>query len=129
MLYEFKSRSTGDLIMLEVNGRQVMEIPGKDTDAPGILEAADAPAAIHVLEAAVAKAESIFKRCKGWKSFELHRSIEKPSRYRLHIKWETLENHTVDFRESSNFQEWRALVGPHFASPPEVEHTNTVACF
>ena len=37
-------------------------------------------------EAAVAKAESIFKRCKGWKSFELHRSIEKPSRYRLHIK-------------------------------------------
>ncbi len=77
-------------------------------------------------EAAIAKAQPIFKRCKGWKSFELHRSIEKPSRYRLHIKWETLENHTVDFRESANFTEWRALVGPHFASPPDVEHTNTV---
>ena len=45
MLYKFKSRSTGDLIMLEVNGRQVMEILGKDPDAPGIIEAADAPAA------------------------------------------------------------------------------------
>ena len=41
-------------------------------------------------EAAFAKAEPIFKRCKGWKSFELHRSIEKPSRYRLNIKRETL---------------------------------------
>jgi heme-degrading monooxygenase HmoA len=80
-------------------------------------------------EAAIAKAESIFKRCKGWKSFELHRSIEKPSRYRLHIKWETLENHTVDFRGSENFAKWRALVGPHFASPPEVEHTDTVVRF
>ena len=80
-------------------------------------------------EAAVAMAQTIFKRCKGWKSVELHRSIEKPSRYRLHIKWETLENHTVDFRESDNFTEWRALVGPHFASPPEVEHTNTVVSF
>jgi len=77
-------------------------------------------------EAAVSQAQTIFKRCRGWKSFELHRTIERPSRYRLLIKWETLENHIVDFRESSNFTEWRALVGPFFASPPEVEHTETV---
>jgi heme-degrading monooxygenase HmoA len=87
------------------------------------------PGSEQDFEAAVAKAEAIFRRCKGWKSFELHRSIEKPSRYRLHIKWDTLENHTKDFRESDNFAQWRALVGPHFASPPEVEHTNTVASF
>ena len=80
-------------------------------------------------EDAIAKAQPIFKRCKGWKSFELHRSIEKPQRYRLHIKWETLENHTVDFRGSENFAEWRALVGPHFAAPPEVEHTDTVVSY
>ena len=80
-------------------------------------------------EVAVQMAKPIFQRSKGWKSLEIQRSIEKPSRYRLHIKWETLENHTVDFRESADFQEWRALVGPHFASPPEVEHTNTVASF
>ncbi len=42
------------------------------------------------------------------------------------VKWETLENHTVDFRGSENFAEWRGLVGQYFASPPEVEHTQTV---
>ena len=77
-------------------------------------------------EAAVAKARAAFGRSKGFHGFELHRSIEKPQRYRLVVKWQTLENHTVDFRSSENFAEWRGLVGPFFASPPEVEHTETV---
>jgi heme-degrading monooxygenase HmoA len=68
-----------------------------------------------------------FGRSKGFHGFELHRSIEKPQRYRLVVKWGTLENHTVDFRGSENFAEWRGLVGQYFASPPEVEHTETVA--
>ena len=75
-------------------------------------------------EAAVAKARPLFLRAK--KGFELHKSIEKPSRYRLLAKWETLENHTVDFRGSEDFAAWRGLVGQYFASPPEVEHTHTV---
>ncbi len=54
-------------------------------------------------EAAIAKAEPIFKRCNGWKSFELHRSIEKPSRYRLHIKWETLEKSHSGFPRVREF--------------------------
>jgi len=41
-------------------------------------------------------------------------------------KWAKLENHTVDFRGSKNFTEWRELVGKYFAGPPEVEHTETV---
>ena len=77
-------------------------------------------------EAAVTKAKAAFGRSQGFHGFELHRSIEKPQRYRLIVKWATLENHTVDFRGSENFTEWRALVSPFFASPPEVEHTNTV---
>lgn len=77
-------------------------------------------------EAAVAKARPLFLAAKGGKGFELHKSIEKPSRYRLVAKWETLDNHMVDFRGSPAFAEWRALVGPHFASPPEVEHTEIV---
>jgi heme-degrading monooxygenase HmoA len=77
-------------------------------------------------EAAVAKARAAFGRSRGFHGFELHRSIEKPQRYRLMVKWETLENHTVDFRGSENFTEWRGLVGQYFASPPDVEHTNTV---
>ena len=77
-------------------------------------------------EAAVAKARLLFLRAKGGKGFELHRSIEKPTRYRLLARWETLENHTVDFRGSEDFAAWRGLVGGFFAAPPEVEHTETV---
>jgi heme-degrading monooxygenase HmoA len=77
-------------------------------------------------EAAVAKARPLFLRAKGGRGIELHKSIEKPSRYRLMAKWDTLENHTVDFRGSEDFTAWRGLVGQYFASPPEVEHTETV---
>ena len=77
-------------------------------------------------EANVKKAVPIFKRAKGIKSMELQRSIEKPARYRLFVGWETVENHTADFRNSDDFQEWRKLVGHCFASPPEVEHTKQV---
>ena len=73
-------------------------------------------------EAGVAKAAPLFKRAKGCRGLEVQRSIEKPGRYRLFIQWDTVENHTVDFRGSADFQEWRKLVGHCFASPPEVEH-------
>ena len=77
-------------------------------------------------EAGVAKAVPVFRRAKGCKSMELARSVEKPRRYRLFIEWETLENHTVDFRGSADFQEWRKLVGECFETPPEVEHVDRV---
>jgi heme-degrading monooxygenase HmoA len=77
-------------------------------------------------EAGVTKAAPLFRRAKGCKGMVLQRSHEKPQRYRLFVQWETLENHTKDFRESADFQEWRALVGPFFASPPEVEHVHEV---
>ena len=77
-------------------------------------------------EAGVTKAVPLFKRAKGCKGVTLQRSHEKPSRYRLFVQWETLENHTVDFRELADFQEWRKLVGPFFAAPPEVEHVREV---
>jgi heme-degrading monooxygenase HmoA len=77
-------------------------------------------------EAGVAKAAPLFRRAKGCTSMELQRSIEKPGRYRLFVRWETLENHTEDFRSSADFQEWRGLVGHCFERPPEVEHTQQV---
>ena len=78
-------------------------------------------------EAGVAKAQPIFERAKGCRGMELHRSVEKPNRYRLLVKWETLKNHTVDFRDSADFQQWRALVGHCLdAGGPEVEHTTVV---
>jgi hypothetical protein len=44
----------------------------------------------------------------------------------LQIFWTTLEDHTVGFRESSAFTEWRAIVGPFFASAPVVQHFDLV---
>ena len=84
------------------------------------------PGSEQEFEAAVGKARAAFGRAQGFHGLELHKSIEKPQRYRLMVKWATLENHTVDFRGSENFTEWRGLVGGFFASPPEVEHTETV---
>jgi len=77
-------------------------------------------------EAGVKKAGAIFQRAKGCKFMTLQRSHEMPQRYRLFVQWQTLENHTKDFRESADFQEWRKLVGHCFAAPPYVEHVAEV---
>jgi len=77
-------------------------------------------------EAGVKKAAPLFQRAKGCRGMKLERSIEKPSRYRLFVQWGAVENHTVDFRGSADFQEWRKLVGHCFASPPEVEHVSEI---
>ena len=77
-------------------------------------------------ETGVQSAAPLFKRAKGCTGMALQRSHEKPQRYRLFVQWETLENHTVDFRGSADFQEWRKLVGHCFAAPPEVEHMREV---
>lgn len=76
-------------------------------------------------EANAAKAREYFRRAKGFHGLELKRAIEKPNLYFLVIKWATLENHTVDFRNSEDFQSWRKLVGHCFASPPDVVHAET----
>jgi len=73
-------------------------------------------------EAQVAKAVPLFKRAKGCKTMSLRRTLERPSHYLLFVQWATLENHTVDFRESADFVEWRKLVSHCFASAPVVEH-------
>ena len=71
--------------------------------------------------------KTVIAHAKGVKSYTVRPSIETPERYLLQIEWETLENHTVDFRESPAFAEWRAIVGPFFAAPPNVEHFQLVA--
>ena len=59
MLFKFKSRATADLIMLEPNGRQILQIIGKSPDEPhGIVTATQIPAAIEALEAAMAAEEA-----------------------------------------------------------------------
>ena len=58
MLYRFKSKNMGDVIMTEVVGRQILEVIGKAPDFKGILLVEQMPAAIQALEAAIALEES-----------------------------------------------------------------------
>ncbi len=66
--------------------------------------------------------DEVIRHAKGFLSFKINKGIESPERYLLMIYWETLENHTIDFRESPAFLQWRAIVGPFFAAAPVVEH-------
>lgn len=61
MLFKFKSKAAGDLIMLEPNGRRVLEIIGKDAEPKGIILPEQMPAAISALEGAVEKDEAEHK--------------------------------------------------------------------
>ena len=70
--------------------------------------------------------ETVISQAKGFQGFKVNKGIESPERYILQIFWATLDNHTVDFRESPLFTQWRAIVGPFFASPPVVEHFELV---
>jgi len=62
MLYKFKSKAAGDLIMLEPNGRQVLQLIGKQPDATGIIETGQMAEAIQALEAAIVREEAEQKK-------------------------------------------------------------------
>ncbi len=66
--------------------------------------------------------KTVASQAKGFRGAKVNRGIENPERFVLQIFWDTLEDHTVGFRESPLFTEWRAIVGPFFAAPPQVEH-------
>ena len=73
-------------------------------------------------QAAFKRASPIIASMKGYISHQLQRCIEKENRYILLVNWETLEDHTVGFRGSEEYQEWRKLLH-HFYDPfPIVEH-------
>lgn len=69
----------------------------------------------------------VISQAKGFHGYKVNKSIESPERYILMVFWETLESHTVDFRQSAAFQEWRGMVGKYFAAAPVVEHFTLLA--
>jgi heme-degrading monooxygenase HmoA len=78
-------------------------------------------------EAAIQRgAASVIARAEGMRGYKVNKGIESPERYVLQVFWDTLEAHTVGFRQSPLFAEWRAIVGPFFAQPPVVEHFTLV---
>lgn len=91
-----------------------------------ILEVADiriAPGQQAAFDEAIQRAlATVVSQAKGMRGYKVNKGIESPERYVLQIFWDTLEDHTVGFREGPLFPQWRAIVGPFFAAPPVVEH-------
>ena len=85
------------------------------------------PGSERKFEAVFATAIKILGASRGHLSHELRRSMEAPNRYVLLVQWRTLEDHTVGFRGSPAFTEWRAHIGSFLESPPVVEHFESVA--
>ena len=84
------------------------------------------PGTATEFEAALIEARSVISRAHGFILLELHRGVESPDRYLLLVEWETVDDHMVGFRQSEAFAQWRALIGPYFASPPVADHYGPV---
>ena len=96
-----------------------------------ILEIADIripPGQNAAFEEAITRAiDTVARRAQGFQRAQVHRGIESAERYVLQIVWDTVDDHTVHFRQGPLFAEWRAIIGPFFASPPHVEHFKLVS--
>jgi len=86
-------------------------------------------AVIHVLpgqeaefEAAFVEAREVISQASGFRSLGVLRGVERPRDYLLLIEWETLDDHTVGFRESHLFHQWRGVIGRFFDGEPKIEH-------
>ncbi|MDO5691223.1 MAG: antibiotic biosynthesis monooxygenase [Pseudomonadota bacterium] len=91
----------------------------------GVLEVAQLqvrPGQATAFEAAFAQAQHIIAAMPGYRGHELQRCIEHDHQYVLLVRWDSLEAHTVGFRQSPEYQQWRALLH-HFYDPfPTVLH-------
>lgn len=77
-------------------------------------------------EEAFRKAQKIIAAIPGYVSHELQRCIEDNDKYLLLVRWRRLEDHTIGFRQSAQYQEWKRLLH-HFYDPfPSVEHFEVI---
>ena len=71
-------------------------------------------------------AVAVLRSSPGFRSARMTRGIESPARFVMLVEWDDLEAHTVGFRESDRFRQWRAAIGPFFDGLPRVEHFTDV---
>ena len=94
-----------------------------------VLEIADftvLPGTEEEFAAAVHQGLAYVSDTPGFRNARLTRSVESRSRFVLLIEWDSLEAHTVGFRQSENFTRWRELIGSFFDDDPRVEHFDDV---
>ena len=78
-------------------------------------------------ERAFGEAKGFIASMPGFQSLELQRCLEQPNRYALLVKWSKIEDHPIGFRQSPEYQRWKASLH-HFYDPfPNVEHYAQVA--
>jgi len=128
------SAAGGDLRALPDDAARAMGTMPVGTDAmeqPMILELADIrihPGQQAAFDEAIRRGlDTVISTARGFRGYKVNKGIESPERYLLMIFWERLEDHTVEFRGSAAFGQWRAIVGPFFAQPPTVEHFSLLA--
>lgn len=85
------------------------------------------PDKTNEFESSFLKAKQIISSMHGFKSLQLQQCLEIPNQYILLVEWENLEDHTIGFRQSEQYQEWKNLLH-HFYNPfPKVEHYKKIS--
>lgn len=80
------------------------------------------PGESEAFEAAFRQAQAIIASMPGYRSHQLQRCVENADRYLLLVEWDTLEAHTVGFRQSAEYQRWKELLHRFYDPFPTVEH-------
>lgn len=78
--------------------------------------------ALEDFEAAFEDAKQVIAQSPGFVGLELYHCVETATKYQILIEWESIEDHTVTFRKSDLFDEWREIISPFFQNAPHVEH-------
>jgi heme-degrading monooxygenase HmoA len=94
-----------------------------------ILEVAilDVKQGLHLeFEESFRKASSIISSMPGYISHELQKCIEISNRYILLVQWKKIEDHTVGFRQSPQYQEWKKLLHHYYDPFPNVQHYTSI---
>lgn len=84
------------------------------------------PDMMQEFEAVFPKAAAIVASIPGYISHEMVRCVETKGKYHFLIRWENIDAHLVNFRQSPKFQDFRALIGGFFAEPPVAEHFEAI---
>lgn len=84
------------------------------------------PGSREEFEDAFKTASTIIAAMSSYTSHELQRCLEITNRYILLVRWQSLEDHTIGFRESPEYQRWRALLHRFYDPFPTVEHYEPV---
>jgi heme-degrading monooxygenase HmoA len=95
------------------------------TAADGVLEVVILhvhPGQDSAYEAAFREASPIIAASPGHRRHELRRCIEQPGQYLLLVEWDTIEDHTIGFRQSAAYQDWKRLLHGFYTPFPVVEH-------